>query len=267
MSMPTDQTASPEKSKPLSAFGQQFFEENKNVSDQIRKQGSEFFEIKQQSKTLEQELKSMENRVEKLKKEEQNSIKRLEKTQQQCQEVVGNKLRHQNELIEKEYRKQQKMAELANQRKQQMEDKMKLNENILKSMINMMETKNNQKNEVKQILAEENERYAKEQAEKNRVRDKIIQEIQELRERIVLGRKEKEESAKNFALVTHHQEKVEAERQKQEEINQRLEELIKQEEILLEKIRATTTLHEHEFQKMEKIFSMRVSTDKPLDLP
>lgn len=237
------------------------------MADQLRKQGSEYFQIKTESKNLEQELKSLENRVERLKKEEENSLKRLDKTQKQCQEVVDNKLRHQNDLIESEYRKQKKMADLANQRKEQMEAKMKLNENILKSMISTMEAKNQQKKEVQQILAAEKELTAKERAEKNKIRDKMIEEIQDLRRRIVQSRMEKEEAAKEFALVTHHQEKIEAERAKQEEINRRLEDLIKQEEVLLEKIRATNTLQSVAFEKMEKVFSMRVSTDKPLEIP
>ena len=237
------------------------------MADQLRKQGSEYFQIKTESKNLEQELKSLENRVERLKKEEENSLKRLDKTQKQCQEVVDNKLRHQNDLIESEYRKQKKMADLANQRKEQMEAKMKLNENILKSMISTMEAKNQQKKEVQQILAAEKELTAKERAEKNKIRDKMIEEIQDLRRRIVQSRMEKEEAAKEFALVTHHQEKIETERAKQEEINRRLEDLIKQEEVLLEKIRATNTLQSVAFEKMEKVFSMRVSTDKPLEIP
>ena len=260
-------STSSEKYRPKSAFGQQFAAENQEISKQIREKGAAYFDIKSKTKQMEQELKAMENRIQKLRKEEHGSVKRLEKTQNQCETVINNKMRHQNDLIEKEYKKQQDLAQLAQQRMTQTEARTQQTDNILRSIIATATHKNKQAQDVKHMLKEANEVYDEETSKKNEVRDQIINDIKELRRRIVDGRKTKEEAAKEFALIINHNNKLQNQGLRQDEIERRLMELTHEEEALLDRIRATNTLQESTYQKMEKVFSMRVSAEKPLDLP
>lgn len=231
----------------------------------MREVGSQVFKAAQTSKNLEEQVKILENRIAKLKLEEQNAERRLRKTKQMCNKIVENKERHHTELATSRSLKQSQMETLMNQRKKHLEEKMKLNQGILISLVQNMDKKRQAHDEVKQTLAHAKEIHEKEQAEKNKKRDKVIQEIQELRKRIVQVRQETEESAREHTLTTRKQEKLESERLKQEQLSKHLDELSQREEVLLEKIRATNTLQESEYKKMERAYSFRVSAERSVD--
>jgi hypothetical protein len=239
-------------------------EERKRLAEYFKEQGAKRYENRVMRKEMENQMQQLQNRIKRLQLEQENMKRQLKRTETLTKKTIESKQRHLQDLVLAENLKLERLKQEQRTREIIYSEKREHIGNLKNSLALTRMKKAMAANEVRTSLhenLEKREQKLKLENQKKAALHKKTQEMEKklrddkLRQSII----NKEKADKRFVQI------VENERRKASEIQEKMKEMAKLEEALIDQIKTTQLIKESMEDRIRKIAATRVNLHKPLD--